>query len=236
MKNKRIYRPAHIYKLIASISDVNKRNLLRGYGTKVRLSSEDVAEIRMQNSLRNSVISGAVLKGPQGLWDGHDQTKKKTSYDLSKMTSFPSLPWRNEVCYSAGYINSFLTEAKDILNIIKSLAHLEALSCDEALEILLNLSTRSGASNFLSYKLAYLRSARNLDTRQIAKVNNIEEQIAHRANVGVHFSALENLGSKISLFDVARRRVAGLVGKVDGNVRKAISLNNFIPTPLNDED
>lgn len=236
IENNKAYRPAHIYKLVASISDINKRNLLRGYGAKVRISSQDVEEIRRENSLHNSVISGAVLKGPQGLWDGHTQTKKKTSFDLFKMTSFPSLTWRHEVCFTVGYINSFKATALEILDVMKKLSRLEALSTDEALEALVDLSKKYGASNFLSYKLAYLRSARDLDPHQLAKVNEIEEQISHRGNAGLHFSALENLSSRISLFVVARRRVAGLVSKVDGDVRKAISLSNFIPTPLNDED
>ena len=209
---------------------------MRGYSAKPRLYPQDVEQIRRENSLHNSVISGAVLKGPQGLWDGYAQAKKKTSEDLFRMTSFPSVAWRNEVCYTAGYINSFMSTAVEILDVMDKLSTLEALDSDAALEILLDASKKYGASNFLSYKLAYLRSARDLDAHQLAKVNEIEEQISHRATAGLHFSALENLSSKVSLFVVARRRVGGLVGKVNGDVRKAVSLSNFIPTPLNEDD
>ena len=233
--NEKTFRPQNIYKLISSITDRKKRNLLRGYSAKARLSPKEIELSRQENSLHNSTVLGAILKGPQGLWDGYTN-KKKTSDEMFRMTSFPSISWRNEVCFTAGYINSCLGEASNLLDCLRRLARLDILSSDEALDILLELSKEAGVSNFLSYKLAYLRSSRDLSPHQLAKVNEIEEQISHRGNAGLHFSALENLSSKVSLFVVARRRVGALVGKVNGNIRKAISLSNFIPTPLDESD
>ncbi|MCY1211543.1 hypothetical protein D9M72_232560 [compost metagenome] len=152
------------------------------------------------------------------------------------MTGFPAIGWKNEVAYTAGYINSIGATAIEFLDRIKSLAGLERLHADHALSLLLDLSKKHGASNFLSYKLAYLRSARDLPPTLLGIVSQIEEEIRHRDNAGLHFSALENLSSKISLFVVAQRRVSGLVARVEGNFRKAISLSNFIPTPLDEND
>lgn len=238
MKNKstKPFRPLHIYKLISSIKDTKKRNLLRGYSAKSHISSGEVENARRENTLHNSTILGAILKGPSGLWDGFVSKKKKTSDEMFRMTSFPPSSWRNEVCFTAGYINSCLDSSTNILDCLRKLARLEKLSSDEALDTLLELSKEAGVSNFLSYKLAYIRSSRNLNPLQLAKINAIEEEISHRGNAGLHFSALENLSSKVSLFVVARRRVGALVGKVDGNIRKAISLSNFIPTPLDESD
>jgi hypothetical protein len=238
MKNKhdKPFRPKYIYKLISSITDTKRRNLLRGYSAKDRLSPNEIEQARRENTLHNSVILGAILKGPLGLWDGYTSKKKKTSDEMFRMTSFPSISWRNEVCFTAGYINSCLGGTSNILELLRRLARLDNLTSDEALDILLELSKEAGVSNFLSYKLAYIRSSRNLDPPQLAKINDIEEEISHRGNAGLHFSALENLSSKVSLFVVARRRVGALVGKVDGNIRKAISLSNFIPTPLDESD
>ncbi len=126
--------------------------------------------------------------------------------------------------------------AIEMLHIIKSLARLEIMDSDCALGLLLNLSEKYGASNYLSYKLAYLRSARDLPVSLLSVVSKIEDEMGHRHNAGMHFSALENISSKISLFVVAQRRVSGLVGRVGGDFRKALSLSNFIPTPLNEED
>ena len=234
--NEKPFRPKHIYRLISGLTDIKKRNLLRGYSAKSQLSPNEVEQARQENTLRNSTILGAILKGPQGLWDGYSSKKKKTSEEMFRMTSFPPISWRNEVCFTAGYINSWLGEASNLLEYMRRLARLDDLTSDEALDILLSLSKEAGVSNFLSYKLAYLRSSRDLDSHQLAKVNEIEEQISHRGNAGLHFSALENISSKVSLFVVARRRVSALVGKVDGNIRKAISLSNFIPTPLDESD
>lgn len=235
-QNKKPWRPAEIYKLIARVHNITKRNLLRGYIAKPVVTHHDAEIIRRDNSHIDSSIVGAVLKGPHGLLDGPNQKKKKTSSNVFRMTSFPPLDWRNEVCYTAGYINSMHEAATEMLHIIKSLARLEVMETDCALHLLHDLSKKHGASNFLSYKLAYLRSSRNLPTSLLGVVSQIEEEISHRGNAGLHFSALENLSSKISLFLVARRRISGLVGKVNGDFRKALSLSNFIPTPINEQD
>lgn len=235
-QNKKAWRPAAIYKLIAGVRDIKKRNLLRGYSAKPRIDHDDAEEIRRENSLHDSMIVGAVLKGRHGLLDGSNQKKKKTSSDLFTMTSFPPVNWRNEVGHTAGYINSMHDVATEMLHVIKALARLEVMESDCALDLLLDLSKEHGASNFLSYKLAYLRSSRDLPAALLGVISQIEDEICHRDNAGLHFSALENLSSKISLFVVAQRRVSGLVGRVNGVFRKALSLSNFIPTPLDEDD
>ncbi len=164
MKNKfqseKAWRPSEIYKLVSKISNINKRNILRGYIAKSHITHYEAEVIRKSNSLHDSLIVGALLKGPHGLLD--EQTKKKTSSDLLKMNSFPSLDWKNEVCYTAGYINSVSKTAAEVLSTIKNLARLETLDSEYALNLLLSLAEKHGASNYLSYKLAYLRSSRTL--------------------------------------------------------------------------
>lgn len=235
-QSNKAWRPPEIYKLIASIESTKKRNLLRGYSAKLQLSATDVETIRSENTVHDSMIAGAVLKGRRGLLEEADQSEKKTCHDLFNMTSFPPVEWKNEVWYTAGYINAMHETAIEMLLVIKSLARLEAMESNSALEFLLNLSKKYGASNYLSYKLAYLRSTRDLSPKLLSIVSEIEDEICHRENAGLHFSALENLSSKVSLFMVAQRRISGLVGRVQGDFRKAISLSNFIPTPLDEED
>ena len=232
-------RPAEIYKLIASVRNIKKRNLLRGYCAKPALSSHDAEVIRRDNSPYDSTIAGAVLKGRHGLLDAAKQKKKgskKTCADLYTLVSFPPLEWRNEVCYSVGFINSMKARAIESLQAMRTVTHLESMDPEEALNSLLQLARTHGASNFLSYKLAYIRSTRDLSPELTGLVTAIENEICHRGSPGLHFSALENLSSKISLFVVARRRISGLTDKVQGDFRKSLTLSNFIPTPLNQAD
>ncbi len=236
IQNKKAFRPPEIYKLIAGIQNIQKRNLLRGFIAKRHISHHDIEIIRRRNSAHDSMIIGALLKGRNGLMEERPRLNKRNCNDLFMMTSFPPIDWRNEVCYTAGYINSMNDVAIEMLHIIKSLARLEIMDSDCALGLLLNLSGKYGASNYLSYKLAYLRSARDLPASLLSVVSKIEDEMGHRHNAGMHFSALENISSKISLFVVAQRRVSGLVGRVNGDFRKALSLSNFIPTPLDELD
>lgn len=234
--SKKAWRPAEIYKLIASVRSIRKRNLLRGYCTKPTLSHRDAEVIRRDMSPQDSITIGAVLKGPHGLLIGSERKEKKTSNDLFTLTAFPSVTWRNEVRYTAGYINSMYGVATEMMDVIKALARLEVIESDSALALLHGLAKKHGASNFLSYKLAYLRSARDLAPAALGVIANIESEIGHRDNAGMHFSAIENISSRISLFGVAQRRISGLVGRVNGDFRKALSLSNFIPTPLDEDD
>lgn len=233
---KKAHPPSHIFKLIADIRDLRKRNLLRGYSAKHSLTSRDMEAIRHRNSPQDSMIIGAILKGPDGISYRSNYHTKKTAADIFVMTGFPSVDWRNEIHYTAGYINSTGQSALELIQTITPLAMLETLDTATALGILHELSKKYGASNFLSYKLAYLRSARNFSETELNIVSQIEAQIHHQDNAGFHFSALENLSSKISLFEVAQRRVNSLITKVNGDFRRAISLSNFIPTPLNEDD
>lgn len=236
LQKSKVSRPAEIYKLITAIRNIKKRNLLRGFITKIQIRHHDAGIIRKENSPHDSMIVGALLKGPNGLLNEQSIKKKRTSKDLFTMTSFPPLDWRSEVCYTAGYMNSMNEAVTEMLHIIKSLARLETMDSDCALRLLLDLSKKHGASNYLSYKLAYLRSTRALSAISLSFVSEIEDEIGHRYTPGMHFSALENLSSIISLFVVAQRGISGLGARVKGDFRKAYSLSNFIPTPLDEQD
>ena len=233
---KKAQRPAEIFKLIAKIGNKEKRNLLRGYCSKSYVSAIDAESIRKDCSSNDSMVIGAILKGPHGLIENNESNHKKKSDDIYRLTSFPPLKWRSELCYTLGYINSHHENAIKLINNIRSLIFIELMSSLDALKALKELSNEHGASNFLSFKLAYLRSSRDLTTAEIDVVNEIEDDISHRESPGFHFSALENISSRISLFLVARRRVSGLVGRVEADMRKAISLSNFAPTPLDYDD
>lgn len=232
---KRKNRSADVHKLIAQVRNTQKRNLLRGIISKVFLDSEDAEKVRKGNSPHDNLIAGALLKG-HGLLERPGKGSKRTSKDLNALTSYPALDWKSETRFAAGYINSRLGDVLEILSFIRRLSHIENLGNEEALEICVEIAKKYGASNFLSYKLAYLRCSRDIPSSLLPLVSKIEDEMEHRSNAGTHFSALENISSKISIFVAAQRRISGLVGRVDGDFRKAISLGNFVPTPLHLED
>jgi len=226
-------RSSIIFKLMSQVISLEKRNLVRGYASRELRVTSEIEAIRGGNSLPDIMSIGSLLKGVDGLLGG---TKKKASSDLFKFTKFAPLGWKDEIRYTAGYLNSFESECLSALDMMQSLGQIERLETNVALEAVYAFACVYGASNFLSYKLAYLRVTRQLTAPQLAKINNIEEEFAHRDKPGFHYSALENLSPRISLFLIAQRRVSGLVGKVDGELRKSYALSNFIPTPLDDKD
>lgn len=232
-QSSKTVRPAIIFKLMSRVRSLKKRNLVRGYASRDLRGSSEIDAVRRDNSLIDIMTIGALLKGNEGLLAAD---RKKTSADLFRFTNFTPLNWKDEIRYTAGYLNSLTQECLAALTLMQPLAQIETLETDSALEALHELSLIYGASNFLSYKLAYLRITRQLTAPQLAKIHSVEEELCHRDKPGFHFSALENLSPKISLFLIAQRRVSGLVGKVDGDLRKSYSLSNLIPTPLDEED
>lgn len=218
---------------ISKVKNKTKRNLLRGYLSKTNINKYEIHKIRKGNNLSDCMVIGAAIKGRDGLLK---ISEKPTSSELYTMFTTKPLSWREELSYLSGYINSHGEISLKHLEIVKSLSYLENLNTDEALESILKISEEYGASNFISYKLAYIISSRDLNSNDQKLVTKIEDEFGHRDRPGYHFSALENLNSRISLFVVARRRVSALIGRVKGNIRKAISLNNFIPTPLSYDD
>ena len=228
-----LVRPAIIFKLMSRVIALDKRNLVRGYASKELRVSSEIEAVREGNSLQDIMTIGSLLKGVDGLLGSN---KKKASTDLFKFTGFSPLGWKDEIRYTAGYLNSFEFECLDAVHLMQPLGQIERLETNAALDAVHALASVYGASNFLSYKLAYLRVTRQLTTPQLAKIHSIEEEFNHSDKPGFHFSALENLSPRISLFLIAQRRVSILVGKVDGELRKSHVLSNFIPTPLDDED
>lgn len=235
----KVHRDGRLYGLIARVKNTDKRNLLRGHASRPHLNPSDIESIRKGNTSNDIRLIGAILKGPHGLLEEYNpsrKTIKKTCTDLFSMTSITPLNWKKEACYTAGYINSSLDTAIECLQYVQTLSSLEKMETEFALDVLFDMSKKYGASNFLSYKLAYLRTARELPATTLEKTTQIEDEIHHRENAGLHFSALENVSPKISLFQVAQRRVSALVGRVTGDIRKSVTLSNFIPTPLNEAD
>ena len=212
------------------------RNLLRGMSAKGHIFYKDAQSIRDHLRARDGLVVGALLKGVGGLYGADDSERKRTSAELFSFVKLRPVELKKEIAYTAGYLNSMHSRVIDLIAVIREMAFLEKMPTTAALEKMLELAKSEGASNFLSYKLAYLRSARDLDGAALEMIDQIECEIRHKENLGLHFSALENLSSKISLFLVARRRISGFEGGFEGGFRKSISLSNFIPTPISDED
>ncbi|EGR2041164.1 hypothetical protein D0B87_19525, partial [Vibrio cholerae] len=107
---------------------------------------------------------------------------------------------------------------------------------EKILSNMLEVSKKHGASNFLSYKLAFIRIANELSAKELTIATSIEDEFHHQNAEGLHYSALENLDNRISLFNIARKKISALKSKINGNFRKALSLSNIIPTPISEND
>lgn len=234
-KPERRHLPKDAYRLISSIKNSAKRNLARGYVSRQALTSTQVDELRRGNSFVDDMTVGALLRGKGGLAE-KALVHKRVVADLFVKISISPLDWRHEICYLAGYVNSIKDESIEAIRLIKALAVIDVVDTDAALESLVEMAKKYGASNFLSYKLAYIRSAADLTAKQLTKISEIEDEIRHKDSPSFHFSAIENISPKISIFTVSQRRVAGAPKRPEGNIRQSLWTSNLVPTPLCYED
>jgi hypothetical protein len=227
-------RARKTHRLISSVTSNGKKNLLRGITSSSQLTKKLKDDIRKNNSIRDDLLIGAII---------HTFNDKKSEYFLKRnsaeiytMTSLIPLPWENEIAYTIGYVNSLKIEALDIIEMIFSFSILPPEKVKDTLDAIFEVSKVYGASNFLSYKLAYVRIANELSAQELTTATSIEDEFHHQNAEGLHYSALENLDCRISLFDIARKKISALKGKINGNFRKAISLSNIVPTPISEID
>ena len=124
-------RPAIIFKLMSKVISLDKRNLVRGYASRELRVSSEIEAIREDNSLQDIMTVGSLLKGVDGLLGGN---KKKLSTDLFKFTVFRPLGWKDEIRYTAGYLNSFESECLDAVHLMQTLGQIERLETNAALD------------------------------------------------------------------------------------------------------
>lgn len=233
-KNER-NKAQKMHNLISTITSNKKRNLIRGYALNDYLSLQEKENARKNNSFRDNMLIGAILK-IIGNTKKDDEHLKRTSKEIYTMTSVTPLDLQNEIAYTIGYVNTFKHESLEALKIIKSLAYITEDTVSDALNKIYEASNIYGASNYLSYKLAFIRISNTLSATELTTATKIEDEFEHQNSEGLHYSALENLDCKISFFDVVNKRISALKNKINGNFRKAISLGNFIPTPIYEKD
>ncbi len=230
-----VVRSKNVYRLISKIKNIDKRNLIRGYASKERIFGVDAINIRKGATENDSALIGALLKADDGL-GMRDLQHKPNCSDIFRLTSLSPVSLRSEVAYTSGYINAVGDKAISALKLMRKLIDLPSMSSSDALNLLTEAAAKYGASNYLSYKLAYLRSTRDISSLDRDLISKIEDEIGHRDSPGMHFSAMENMSPRVSLFTVAQRRINGLASQVKGECRKSLALNNFVPTPLSLED
>lgn len=234
-KPEKRHLPMEAYRLISSIKNPAKRNLARGYVSHQSLGPTKIEELRRGNSLIDELTIGALLKG-RGCLAEKSLGHKRSAADLFIKIPIQPLGWRHEVCYLSGYVNSVAEDSRESLGLIRSLVSIDIQDIDGFLDNLVELAKKFGASNFLSYKLAYVRSANELTAKQLTRISEIEDEIGHKDSPGFHFSAIENISPKISIFTVSQRRATGASTRLDGNIRQSLWTSNLVPTPLCYED
>lgn len=211
----------------------NKRNEIRG---AMNLFQRDGYTTTLEKLVRGCELesdmraAGALLEAPDGLKGrkvyGNRQIDIWNTYSTEK-TSL-----HLELAYISGFLNSWEHHTLKAIETIRLLSLVGTVEFSDASGALLATAREWGASNYLSYKIAFLKSVNPTLVEQNKDLNEADKVLGHKESPAVQYSALENLKNSLSLFSVARRHTNSLRSKIGSDFRKYHSLSNIVSTPV----
>lgn len=215
----------------------DRRNEIRGAVAQCLASGlrvETLAKIRNNSSIADMATSAVLLEAPGGLRNrkvqGHKQKDLWSTYSTSDKTL------ELEIAYACGFLNSWTQEALDAIETVRLLSLIATVSTEDAASSIKICAQKWGASKYLCYKVAFIKSLGETDANTKSALSEIDEILGHGESPAIQYSALENVTPGISLFSVARRHTNTLRTKVGPNFRRSHSLNNLVATPVSQKD
>jgi hypothetical protein len=141
-----------------------------------------------------------------------------------------------EIAYACGFLNSWPRETVKALGTIRLMADMQNVDFSDRCNAIEACANEWGASRFLSYKIATLKSYQTGGDPNSPLLNKIDQVLKHSESPGIQYSALENILPTISMFQVARRYTNIFKGKHGSSFRTQHHLNNLVATPFSEED
>lgn len=215
----------------------DRRNEIRGALARyqeIGLSKEILEKFRNNSSIEDMTICAELLEAPGGLKERRIKGQKQK--DLWVTYSTPDKSLDLELAYACGFLNSWTQQSIDAVATIRLLALVASVSAEDAASSIKICAQRWGASKYLCYKVAFLKSLGSSDENLKSELNEIDQILGHGESPALQYSALENVLPNISIFSIARRHTNTLRSKVGTNYRRSQSLNNLVATPVSEKD
>ncbi|MBM1690784.1 hypothetical protein [Sulfitobacter geojensis] len=214
-----------------------RRNDIRGalaqYLAK-GLNEKLVERIRNNSSIADMKKSAEILESSSGL--KNRKAKGHKPKDLWMSYEYPDKSLELELAYASGFLNSWAEETVEAIETIRLLSLVATVSAEDAASALKACACEWGASRYLSYKVAFLKSLGSTEQGVKNALADVDKILEHAAEPALQYSALENVVPEISLFSTARRYTNALRSQVGTKFRRSHNLNNLIATPTSEDD
>ncbi|GAA5064311.1 hypothetical protein N0B44_06040 [Roseibacterium beibuensis] len=214
-----------------------RRNEIRGAISHIRQKgittrSEDI--IRCNTCVADMAVAASLLEGPYGL-------KGRTVTGLSQKDVWLGYETQDrdfelELAYLCGFLNSWPEETAKAIGTIEIISGIWNADHLDAAGALLACANEWGASNYLAFKIAYLKHVSTGDDKTLSVLNKIDSIVEHRESPQLQFSAMEHMKESLSIFSIARRHTNTLRQMYAGNFRRSLSLSNLVSTPFSNAD
>ena len=224
---------------LALLRDFSKarRNEIRGAIARARqygLTTPSIDIIRRNSCVSDMATAAKLLESPSGLRGRTASGLTQEDVWLSYSTQDKSLEM--ELAYICGFLNAWPKEAEKAIGTIELVSGIWKADYLDAAGALLAAAREWGASNYLAFKIAYLKHVSAGDERAQSVLNEVDTVVGHRESPALQFSAMEHMKESLSIFSIARRHTNTLRHVFAGNFRRSHNLNNLVSTPFSDTD
>ena len=179
-------------------------------------------------------LAGSLLEGPFGLKER--QVNRLRQKDIWITYEGESKPLALELAYACGILNSWKSDTEKAIGTILLLSSILDHDYEDRCNAVKVCAKEWGASRFISYKIALLKSVDPERDPQSDILKDIDTLLGHDESPEIQYSAIENVLSSISLFSVAKRHTNTLKSKMGQNFRSRHSLSNLVATPFSEAD
>lgn len=195
---------------------------------------------KLLNTLRQTLspndlsIAADVILGSKGAFPAGNHDRKFR--DLISRHRLNEISGEQEVGFAAGRLNGWKNEVLEILGAIKTLAPLASVEHADALNAILAIAKRWGASNFLTKKTAYIMSVATPNPAIDAAFQEISQIFEQSTASSPYFLALEAVDIRFPYFAHLNFRVKTYLNNPVSEFRQLLALHNMIASPTNISD
>ncbi|PAK76964.1 hypothetical protein B8X00_12205 [Acetobacter fabarum] len=214
-----------------------RRNAVRGVVGAVRqgtLDSKKIDSIRANHTEADMIAAATMLEAPNGL--RKREIVGLVQSDIPPFHKLKAYAGPLEAAYACGFINAWKDQALLAIQAINRLSRLTEVPVAAAISELREFAETWGASSYLASKIVFADQFFDINEKEQKELATVIQMTGHSDDQTLHYTTLENIDAKFSIFIVAQRRANVFNDYVEGDFRRFYSLSDLVSTPVSNED
>ena len=168
-----------------------RKNDIRGVLSDAQsgVTAEHIMRLRDNDLAEDMLAASFMINAPNGLRKRRVRALKQA--EIWKLHSQDCKSLEAEIAYASGFLNAWPSDTFKAIGTISLLSRVADVSLSDAIGAIETVSHEWGSSNYLSYKIAYLKIQPGLTDENYAHLNVVDNILGHAESPGIQFSAIE---------------------------------------------